>query len=133
MSGYAKRKVAQAAIQNQAARQKASEELAVIKQLVFSNPHWVSALPGGRGLAIAKFDITNNSDRTVCKLGASIQYTTSSGYTQSGSDLVVNGNPCLGAGQTFPFEVMLVNRGLSGIRLGIPPKVRFTRPVGSIF
>jgi hypothetical protein len=129
----AQRKAVQAEVAIQAASKKFNEEMSVIKQLVVSNSRWVSALPGGKGLATAKFDITNNSDRTVCKLGSLVKYTIPSGKTQSFSHLVVNGNPCLGAGLTFPFEVMLTNRGFSGIKVGIPPKVTFRRPVGGMF
>lgn len=129
----AQRKIAQAEVARRAASQKANEEWAVIVQLDVSNARWGSARPGGTGLAIAKFDITNNSGRDVCKVGASVQYTTPSGYKQSDGGLAVNGNPCLGAGQTLPFEVRLTNRGLSGLRVGIPPKVSFTRPVGGMF
>lgn len=131
----AQRKAAQAQVAIRAASKKANEEMAVIKQLELSNSRWVSALPGGRGLAIAKFDVTNNSDRTVCRVGASIKYTTPTGNIQTDvrNGWAVNGNPCLGAGQTLTSEVRLMNRSLRGIRVGIPPKVRFTRAVGDMF
>lgn len=131
----AQRKAEQAEIARQAASKRAAEEWAVMRQLVVSYPRWVSALPSGRGLAIAKFAVTNNSERTVCSVGARIYYTTPSGNTQMNNrgGSAVDGNPCLGPGQTLTAEVMLTNRGLSGLRVGIPPKVTLTRPQGGIF
>lgn len=131
----ARREAAQAEIAWQAARKKSAAEMAAMRKLVVSYPRWVSARPGGTGLAIAKFDVTNTSDRTICRVGASVTYTLASGRTQisGGGGWAVNGNPCLGPGQTLTSEVMLTNRGLSGLRVGVPPKVRLTRPEGDMF
>ena len=131
----AQRKAEQAEIARQAASKRAAEEWAVIRQLDVSYPRWVSALPDGRGLAIARYEVTNNSERTVCSVLASIVYTTPAGKRQMENrrGSAVDGNPCLGPGQTLTSEVMLTNRGLSGLRVGIPPKVTLTRPKDGIF
>jgi len=117
----ARREAAQAEIK----RRKAEQDLAVRKRLVVTNPRMGSTGPGGSGLATVKFDLTNNSNSRICRLGGSITYTTMSGARVTRSHGMVDSDPCLGVGRTNPIEVILPNRKLRGAMVGSTPKVTF--------